>query len=429
MLTRTSRTTPGARVAGRLSIGLVDAGVSSIGNLGVSIVAARALPFAEFSVFATVVLVLLLATTASRSVHGDVLVLRSRGGAADQDPAVDPRRSTRSVLAVSGSVALLVLTGTLTARLAGLLPASVVPVLVVAALALPLLCLQDHLRWIEYARGQSQFALANNATWTVTALVGLAVTTAVLELDAAAATAVWALATLPGTAVALRRRGRDGLGMRHGRSRWHRDVRGLSRPLFLDFLLTQATAQGALLLVAVLAGADEIGHIRKAQIWLGVATVVTTGLLSALQPVLVARHADRGHRSTVRLASVVAVGASLCFVVYGVVLQLLPVRWAEVVVGEGWETAREYVAPLTLLAVGGVAGGCLGIALRATGLVARQVAWRAVLAPGMLVATGVATVLSGPHAGTWALAGGSVVTALVWVGVLARPPRAQQVDR
>lgn len=408
---------PRRRLAGRLGIGLLDSGVSSAGNLGVSIIAARATSLPSFGVFATAMLVLILCQVASRSVHGDALVLKTRGDA--HSAGADVRRSTTSALRLA------VLAGAVGAGLAlvagplGLAwSRDVVLTVLVSSAVLPLLCLQDQLRWVDYARGESQHALVNNALWTASALGGLLVADLAHdgELPPWLCIALWGFGVLPGIGWALSRN--RAFPARTGRSHWLGGNAGLVRPLFLDFALTQATAQGAVLVVAALSSSSELALIRKGQIWLGLATVVTTGLLSALQPVLAQRTAALGPASTVRLATLVGSVVSAVFLAYGAVLLLLPTDVAELVVGPGWEGVRPFLAPLAVAAAGGMMGGCLGLALRTTGRIRRQVAWRAVLAPVFIVATTVAAWVAGARTGMWVIAATSVVTALVWAVLL-----------
>jgi O-antigen/teichoic acid export membrane protein len=401
-------------ITARLGIGLVDSGVSSLGNLGVSIIAARSTDLVDFGLFSTAFIVLLLVTAAFRSAHGDPLVLKTR----QPNPAredLDRRNSTASVLRLSVLLgAGLVLVGLLLALLPPEGYGTWAALLVVAGTGLPLLCLQDHLRWIEYARGGSHRALVNNLIWTVTSIAALLAVRAVAgdELPAWLCLLVWAYGTVPAIGFALVR-GRLGAGM-SVRARWLRPNRSMITPLFLDFSLTQAAAQGATLVIAAMAGPIAMAYIRKGQIWMGPLTVATIGLLAALQPILAQRAAERGESSAVRLAVVMGSVATLATAVYGVLVMVLPTPVAQAVVGTGWAEARDFIPPLTVAGAAGLLGGCLGLALRITGLLNRQVRWRSVLAPASVALAALATAVVGPLAGAWAIAGIAVLTALVW---------------
>ena len=401
--------------SGRLLLGVTDSAMSSLGNLGVSVVAARLTVLPEFGLFATAMLVLILGTMAMRSAHGEVLLMKPQTPGAGTGDA-DRRGSTSSVLrlslliggsAAAGGVLLGVVSGG---------PTDLALTVVVGGLSFPVLCVQDHLRWVDYSRGTGRRALVNTTLWTVTSVALM------LALGwwpgnpvpGFLCLAAWGLGALPSIAYAAGR----GLPVTMERPDWLRANRAPARNVFLDFALTQATSQGATLVIAALTSALEMGLIRKAQIWLGPATVATLGLLAALQPILTRRAATHGRAATIRLASVTGLVLGAVLAVFGAGLLLLPDDVAELLVGPGWDEAATFVAPLTVAAVCGVVGGCLGLALRTLGLIGRQVRWRSVLGPSSVVAIAVGTVLWGAEAGMWILAASGVVTSLVWVALL-----------
>jgi O-antigen/teichoic acid export membrane protein len=402
---------------GRLVVGLADSGISSVGNLAVSIIAARSMSLTQFGLFATAMLVLILGTTASRSIHGDPLILRSRDKSDRPDRAA--ASSTTSVLQLSGAVGATFLAASCLIVLACRQWSwQTFLVLLVAASAFPLLCLQDHLRWVEYARGASYRSLINNAAWTVVSIAGLLAITALHPggIPAYAALMAWGFGVMPAIVIAMWI-GRSRLAPTW-RSTWLRDNKPVARPLFLDFALTQATAQGATLIVASLSSTEAMALIRKTQIWLGPATVITTGILAALQPVIAQRARSVGQRQANKLALLSASMATVGFVTYGVFLLSVPTALADAVVGRGWQQARIFILPLILQAAASVSGGCLGLAIRAGGLVAEQVSWRLVLAPLAVVAVAGSTWLWGPAAGVWSIACSSAITASAWLLLL-----------
>jgi O-antigen/teichoic acid export membrane protein len=406
-------------LGGRLAVGLADSAISSAGNLGVSIIVAHAASLPEFGVFATAMLILILATMISRSAHGEVLILKS----AEPDEALvaaDRQRSTTSVIqlcTILGSTTVSV--GVLIGLLSGAGFNSAVMTVIVSGSALPLLCLQEHLRWIEYARGSSHRALINNLLWTVSSIVALTVAVVALPggIPAYVCLLLWAYTTVPGIVYALLR-GRMSLRF-GGRPEWLRLNRTLAAPLVMDLSLTQATAQGATLVVAALSRAVDMAFIRKGQIWMGPATVATMGLLSALQPILTQRAADKGDAAAVRLATAVGAVAGAAVLLYGLSIALLPPEMAQWLVGPGWAESRPFVWPLTILAAASIVGGCLGLAIRTSGLIRRQVRLRLMLAPVSVVGVALLTRIDGARAGMWALAAAAVVSTVAWSGLLA----------
>lgn len=412
----------------RIVLGLADAGMSSIGNLGVSVLVARSTSIGDFGVFATAMIVLLLSTVAARSVHGDPLILLSRPDDA-RAMADEAASSSWSVLRWGATTGAAVVAVAIAGGLLQLWTRDVGVLLVVCGLALPVLWLQDHYRWVEYARAASHLALINNTIWTVGAIGSVAVASSFSggSLTAAVALALWVFSAVPSIGFASRRAGAPRRPPAGSASGWIRPRATLIRQLTLDFSLTQATAQGATLLIALLVGTLEISFIRKGQIWMGPLTVMITGLMSALQPVMAARARQTGRQSVVRLAYVVGLGAAALCVLYGAIVLLLPTEAAETLVGPGWTQTRPYLPPLIVLAAASVLGGCLGIALRTTGSLRRQVRWRGSLAPASVLSVAVATAWGGGLVGMWVIAGAGALTTAAW-GVLLRLASTDEHD-
>jgi hypothetical protein len=108
---------------------------------------------------------------------------------------------------------------------------------------------------------------------------------------------------------------------------------------------------------------------------------------------------------------------------------LLPTALAEKVTGSGWDMSKDYVLPLTVQLGAGIAGGCAGLALRATGQLRRQVRARRLLAPLSIAAVAIATPLGGALWGAWSLAGISVLTAALWTAFLLDRGAASSISR
>ena len=208
--------------------------------------------------------------------------------------------------------------------------------------------------------------------------------------------------------------------LRHSTT-WLRDNRSLAGALAQDFGLLQASAQGALILLAALTSAADIGLLRKAQLWLGPVSMVTTGLLSAFQSMLVRRHDLTRPRASAKTAVVIGTITATGALVYGGVVFLLPTTWAAALAGDGWANARSFVWPLTVQLAVGLLGGCVGIALRVRGQVAQQVRARWVLAPASLILVALTASAGGALAAAWGLAAVSGVTAGLWCHLLSRP--------
>ncbi len=403
----------------RLGLGVADSAVPSAGNLAVSVLAAHSMSLTDFGVFSTLLLSLLMIVGLSRSLHGDVLVLTA---ARDADEAAErTRRSLSSVLLCGAVVGLLSIAAGVVTVLWGADASPWGPALIASGMVLPVLLLQDHHRWIAYSRGSIQDSVVNNIVWVLCSIAATAAValTAETQVTAAAGVLAWGLAAVGGLAVATLR---DHFlpSLQHSTT-WLRDNRSLAGALAQDFGLLQASAQGALILLAALTSAADIGLLRKAQLWLGPVTMVTTGLLSVLQSMLVRRHDPTRPRTSAKTAVVIGMITATGALVYGCVVFLLPSTWAAALTGDGWANARSFVWPLTVQLAAGLLGGCVGIALRVRGQVAQQVRARWVLAPASLVLVALTASAGGALAAAWSLAAVSVMTAGLWCYLLSRP--------
>lgn len=412
----------------RLGLGVADAAVPSVGNLGVSVLAAHVMTLPDFGVFSTVLLSLILLVGVSRSLHGDVLVLTAAADAEGQADRI--RQSLASVLLLG------LVVGLLTALAGG---ATLVwasdqspwgPALVVAGVVLPILLLQDHHRWIAYTQGHIRDSVLNNMAWvtgSITAMVVLVIL-ADTDIPAFAGVLIWGLAAAGGWGISTLQN-RYLPSLRRGTA-WLRENRRMASGLAQDFGLLQASAQGALILLAILTSAADIGLLRKAQLWLGPVTMLTTGLLSALQSILARRHDSARPGASTRVTLSIGSSAAAGTLLYGAIVLLLPTSIAALLAGGDWVAARPFVWPLTVQLAMGLLGGCIGIALRVRGQIAQQVRARWVLAPASLAIVTLAATTSGALAATWGLAAVSVLTTCLWYRLLVQriPAVAPAVD-
>jgi O-antigen/teichoic acid export membrane protein len=406
-------------------LGLLDAGISSIGNLAISVFAARTMTVSNFGVFTTAMLALIVLTGLSKSTHGDVLVLTSASSS-------DERRVRRSQDSLDSTVAVAMLIAGI-GLLVGLawelmddqsFGRASTTVLAGAVVA-PFLLVQDHYRWIDYTRGRVELALANNALWTSASFALVAIAYFLWDTDPSPALVLllWGAGTIPAIVFG---RVATGVSVRfRGKAPWVRENRALVGTLIQDYGLLQASSQGALLLLAGLSTPADVGLLRKAQMFLAPVNVAMNGLNSALQPLLVARYARSAHRGVVSLSMPIAAAATVAVLAYGALVLSLPAQAAGLLVGEGWSEARAFLPPLLVHVSAGLVGGCAGLSLRAVGQVTLQVRVRWIIAPLSVLALAVATMSGGAVAGIWALAAAGLLATTIWTVLLLRQPHAR----
>ncbi|WP_232547765.1 hypothetical protein [Propioniciclava soli] len=410
---------------GRRSSAILDTGMSSLGNLALSVFAARTLSLPEFGLMSATLLGGLVLVGLSRALFGDPLILRH---------SADAPQDHRAAVADATSAALL--TGLLVAPavfgiLFGVLLVAGASAATAAALAgvlgggTVLLVAQELQRAIAYGTGRPVNACANSTAWTLGVLALLAAAHAgVWPLTPAGLLAAWVVATVPGTAIGMLL---NGVAPRlAGLRPWFGRHPRLTRQLLVDFGLTQVTAEASFLLISMLAGAGQAGLLRKAQIPLAPVNVITNGLISVTQPGLVRRVAA-GHRAAQiarlahRLGAVIA-GFALAL---GLGVALLPPSVVAVLVGEDWGQARVLVPLLAVYAALGALTACQGVALRALGRLGDQIRLRLLFVP-VIVAIVALGALNGALGAATGLAVTMVLIACGWGWLLVRARRAEQ---
>ena len=228
----------------RRSAGILDAGVSSVGNLAVSVVAAHALPLGPFGLVSTSMLTGIVVVGLSRAVFGDPLVL-----SASALDAADHRRSARRSLAaaLAGSVLVVPVLAVLLTGIVVLARGDVSTGLwlgLALAVGTPGLVVQELQRATSYSGGRPFAAVANSATWTGLLLAGLAFLTLGPRTPGPAAfVAVWGISAAAGALVGvLVNRVSVGFGGLRG---WTREHAALIRRLLADYGLTEAQVREA----------------------------------------------------------------------------------------------------------------------------------------------------------------------------------------
>lgn len=400
------------RSGGRLaSAGLVDSSVSSIGNLAITVEAARSLDLVDFGRFSAAMLLGLLAVGLSRALHGDPLVLTSAAL-----PVEDGRQRSQEALGATTALAAVLAGGAVLAaaisggRALGLLALAL-------GLVVPLLLLQDSYRWVGYTISRPWAAAGNNCVWTAGVLAVVLVLECLdVRLGPARLLLVWGGTAGP---AALWSQRVLHLTPRPGRLvSWHRPRLALTGQLTLDWVLLQATAEGAIVLVAAVAGAADTGLLRKAQVPLSPIVVLTTALVAFLQPLLVRSVATEGSAAVRgRAARTGAWFVTAAAAGTGVVL-VLPAGLMTAVLGDSWGAARHLVPLVALQLIAGGWAAAMGIGLRSVGQLGRQVRARLVISPLVLAAVAAGAHYGGATGAAISLAGGSVLLAVLWTVLL-----------
>jgi len=329
-----------ARTSVRLLVTTADQLASSLGNFVLVFSLARAASPEQFGTYALGVAVLNLALALSRSVVATPFTIDS-----SSDGEVSVARSSWLALAVG---TLLTLAAAPFVVAAAVRDPALAWVLLVWAVALPLLTLQDFLRYVAVARGRPAVALVADGTWTLVVLVlfGYQVL-ASSPAPAWVCALVWAAGLLVATVVLVG----AGLAERpHATGAWtwlvgdrrHAQLAG-------DAALAGGGPIVVLSLVTLLVGADAVAALRGASTVFGPLNTLMAASILALVPEVRRRRGASGEQL------LVGVTAVLCTVAagFGLVMALLVSDGVgEALLGATWPLTDRVLLATTVEYVG-----------------------------------------------------------------------------
>lgn len=325
-------------VAGRAGWTLADQAVSSAGNFALGLILARTLSRAEFGAFSLAFAAYLLILGASRALGSSVLQVRFT--------AVDPtaqRAAVRDATGLPVIVGLVVLVPML--LVAAVVRPLVGEALVALAVVLPGLLLQDAWRYALFSAGRARSAAANDAVWILVEFPLLGALIALDQISVTSAVLAWGGGAYVASIAGILQLGE--LPSLPGGTRWVRQHRDLGLPTLGEFLLLTGTWPALLFIAGGVAGLEDAGALRAAEILLGPFNILFTGAVLLAVPEGARVYAVE----PARLPRMLELGGLACAalaLVAGAVWFLVPRGVGEAVVGPNWDAARPVVAPLSL---------------------------------------------------------------------------------
>ena len=303
------------------AVGLVDQGMSSLSNVLAVVMVAQSLPASAFGSFSVCYAILIFVVRLTRSYFGTQLTLTHAG-----QPAQDQARATLGALLVLSPII------AITVGALGLLLADSAPSIVaIVALAAPLVCVQELLRYAAVAVDRAWVALASDTVWVaITAVPALRL----IRLDGPQALGVWLGAAAMAVVVAvllLRIRPNFGHGLRLLRER--HDVGN-------SMTIGAVAASGASVVVTVVTahalGPASAGSLRGASTVMGPLNVLQAFVTLNLTPILRRNERSADLRFCVRIALLVSAAVT----VWSTIVLLLPDSVGQFALGESWPGAR-----------------------------------------------------------------------------------------
>lgn len=392
-------------------LGPFDQGLSSLTNFIPAVVVARSSGVAEFADVSLALVAVNLGLGVIRSLMGEVALAEVSAGSRIAEVG-DDRSSTGSALVLAAAVAMVMLGAAASMDGRDLFGHP----LALAALAVPLVTFQDHLRYVAFARARPEIACASDAAW----LVVLAVVTVVALHDAswAAVLAGWAVTSLVGTVAAsvlLRVVPRFG-GLRP----WLRATGHRGGRFTLEYLSVFGASSMALILIGSIGEATDLGAVRGLQLLASPALILLSGFGMSLPAALAPRLTEGRVMATVHVVAAVLAGVAVLACVPLLVLPGAAGRW---LLGETWLVVsglRWWAVPYVVF---GAVTTVFRIGVRASRAESRSTGYQLSLMPVVIALPPLAAVTGGP---AWCMAAVVLTTGLssfAWYVAARRGPR------
>lgn len=388
--------------------GLVDQALSSATNFGGSILAARSLTSSDFGAVAIGFSVFLLVLGISRAWSSEPLVIRySAAFASDRADAVSR--------AAGSSVAIGLLSGVLVGAVGLAFDGALRSVLLVLAVSLPFLMLQDLWRFALIMQGRQRSAAGNDGLWLLVMLSAFAIGTRT-ELSPTGAIACWTM----GACVA------SGFGLVQLRCRpktrvltWWAKHSDLGARFAVEFLLVIGVSYALTIGVAAVGGLEDSAGFRGATVLMGPLNVLFLGVGFQVLPLMVHQVKDDVNRvwRTAKLTSVCLAAVALFWVV---TLLVIPDIVGQALLGDSWHVTEPLLPVFSWLYMALAAGLGALYGLRALADARRSLKTRLALSPLVIVSGVSGAAIAGPVGAAAGLALANTIALPIWWRAVSR---------
>ena len=396
---------PGAFAATRRgALTVIDQGVSSLTNFGLSVVVLRAVGPREFGAFTLMLATYMVALCLWRALGGDPQLVRHSGGSLEERRAAS-RAATGLALSIGlAGAALLLVISVLVGGVVG-------AALLYLAVVLPGLLLQDAWRYTFFADQTPARALLNDVVWAL--LQAVLTAWVLLYGDESMRTLVlaWGVAaTLAAGVGAWQARALPRIGQAWSWLRQHRDL----GPRFAaETGIALVAWQGGFVLIGAVAGLTVLGHVNAARVLLGPFNLLALGMVGFAIPEGAAiwrRTPERLRRATAMLGGGLA---AMALLLTGLLL-LIPDRLGVEILGQTWEGARAILPLVGLWVAAESAGQGPRMGLMVLGEARSVLKARAVTAPLILAGGPIGAAWGGARGAAIGLALAHLVGARYW---------------
>jgi O-antigen/teichoic acid export membrane protein len=403
------------RLAGRAGWSIVDQALSSLSNLLLSILVARAVDAEDFGAFTISFAVYSVVVLLARALLGQPLGIRYAD--ADERGSRVAAGSSTGAAAVVG----IVLAG-LVCGVAWLIGGHLGVVLAVMAAFLPGLLVQDVWRLAFFAQGRPQLAALIDALWSALLAVGVVLLVLARVHHAAPYVLAWgAAATLAAVVGGLRGRAAPQVA---DAWTWVRSHWTMTRFLLFEQMLTQGAYQGSLMLIGGVGSLSAVASLRGAQVALGPVAALSVSAMAFAVPEL-ARRSWLTAAQRLRIALVSGTALAVLGVLWGVVVLLLPASIGEEFLGDSWSGVRTVLLASLVGQVASLFTSGASYVVYSRGATAAAFVVNATVAVLLVVLGLTGLVLGGAVGAAWGFTVAFVAVVPLWFRALARLGPAQ----
>lgn len=378
---------------------MIDQGVSSLSNVVVSIVVARALSDEGFGAFAAATIGFMLVIGIARAFLGEPLLAHFSHAPPDVRRGLVPDM-------LGASLVVSVVCGMGVAAIGAAVGGPPGLALVALGAVLPCIVVQDFWRF-AFIVDRAAMALVVDLAWLAGVLVALPLAPA--GAGPAWYVTAWGLSAGLGALVGL---AAGGVTRWPHPFRWLVDTRGTGTRFFGEFLTGSAVSQIVMASVGAIAGLNVLGAVRASQVFYGPLNTVHNGIYLTVVPEG-AQARDRPSH-LVRIMVLATAGVAAASVVLMAVGLALPDAWGGALFGSTWPDAQQLMFPMGLaMLTGGLAtGGYAGV--RSLGAVRESLRARLQAAAPQLVLPVIGVAVAAGWGYSMGLAVAQLAMAFIW---------------
>ena len=388
------------------SLGAIDQGIFSLGNLAFFLVLGRETSAATFATVATGMLIY------------ETIQLVTRGAFAQPAAIVLPTLDSERANELAGSLlsAILRLATVVTILVAGIewlvLEGTERNLMIWVALLFVPIMLQEGVRNIAFGTGRAMGAVKSDLVWTVMQVAGSAVLIVTEQATAGRLLGLWGAGAAVGAIVGL-----IALDVRITRSArpWTSAAKEYAPKLTAENALSATQTHAVSWLVLAIVGSVGVGTIRGIRTLFGPANAMGAGLRAAILPVMRRQMSSNSGARAFRAAGGLAAAIAGLAIVTAIAVAGLPMVWGEALLGETFESSQALAAPYGVLTVATAGVIASQVVLLSATQLRELIGARAILAVVTVVLVPIGASVWGTSGALWMAALATLLSMPAWI--------------